>query len=73
MAPDTPPVFLSRSAHLAVRGFNLLCVVCTPQEDTSGSLQLLHQHANRQRRCWMAFVSPWGPNVTLTAVCMCCP
>lgn len=37
----------------------------------SGSF--LHLHVNRQLKCWMAFVFVWGPNDTLTVVCMCFP
>lgn len=51
-------------------GFNLLCVVCTPRDDMTTGFRLLHQHVNRQLRCGMSFVCLWGPNDTLTAVCM---
>lgn len=51
-------------------GFNLLCVVCTPRDDMTAGFRLLHQHVNRQLRCGMSFVCLWGPNDTLTAVCM---
>lgn len=67
-------LFLSFFSHLAARGFHLLCVVCTPLDDNmTASLLLLHQHVNRQQRCGMSFVCLWGPNDTLTVVCMCFP
>lgn len=65
-------LFLSFFSRLAVRGFHLLCVVCTPLDDNmTASLLLLHQHVNGQQRCRLSFVCLWGPNDTLTAVCMC--